>query len=88
MKMLLDREGFCDVNVSVVNETIKGLNAKSIAEGLVAGNPGIIEIRDRANAEPADIIDKLANEIECEFGSDDINIPMQEIVFSVAKPAA
>ncbi len=85
IKALLKEEGFGNIKVEVVREAVRCENAESPARGMVEGNPGIIQIRERATADPKEIVAALAGAIEAEFGPPPLNIPLQEITFVAQK---
>jgi ubiquinone/menaquinone biosynthesis C-methylase UbiE len=86
IKDLLHQAGFAAMDISVVEATIERPDARHPARGFVEGNPGIIEIRERASADPDDIIEAVADAYEAAFGPAPLRIPLQEIVFAAAKP--
>lgn len=83
---LMKNAGYDDIDIAVVSETVEGSDPHMVAQGLVAGNPGINEIRDRANVEPEEIIEHLAGKVKAMFGPDELRIPLREIVVSATKP--
>lgn len=83
---LMRNAGYDDIEIHVVSETVEGCDPYMVAQGLVAGNPGINEIRDRANATPEEIIDRLAGRVKAAFGPNELRIPLREIVISATKP--
>ncbi len=85
IKALLEDEGFSNIDIDVVRETVRCQTAKSPARGMVEGNPGILQIKERATADPKEIVTALANAIEAEFGPPPLNIPLQEITFVAQK---
>jgi len=85
IKALLEEEGFGNIGVEVVRETVRCQTAESPARGMVEGNPGILQIRERATADPKEIVAVLARAIEAEFGPSPLNIPLQEITFIAQK---
>ena len=68
-----------------VSATIEQRSAGDVAKGFVEGNPGILQIRERATVEPQKIIEALALAIEKMSGPPPLNIPLQEIVFVATK---
>jgi len=79
-------QGFQKMKADVVEATIECPSATDIARGFVEGNPGIVEIRERANAEPARIVEALTDEIEKMYGPAPLHIPLREIVFTGYSP--
>jgi ubiquinone/menaquinone biosynthesis C-methylase UbiE len=83
---LLDQAGYPSPDVNVVSAMIERPDARSLARGFVEGNPGILQIRERATADPEDIIAALATAYETAFGPEPLRVPLQEIVFTAVKP--
>jgi len=69
----------------LVSATVERPDARSVARGFVEGNPGILQIHERATAEPDDIVDAAATAIEAAFGPSPLSIPLQEKVFLATK---
>ncbi len=86
IKILLEQAGLTNIEFDTVSETIEGLEPDSIAKGLVEGNPGILEINERANATANEVTKAVAQAIEAEFGPSPLKIPLQAIVFKAVKP--
>lgn len=86
IKNLLGQAGFKNIEVDTVWETVEGNSAHDIAKGFVEGNPGIIEINERATAKSSEITNAVAIAIENAFGPAPLKIPLQELVFTAAKP--
>jgi len=83
--LLLDA-GYSATSASVVSATVDRPDALCPARGFVEGNPGILQIRERANADPEEITAALARAYDAAFGPAPLRIPLQEIVFSAVKP--
>jgi ubiquinone/menaquinone biosynthesis C-methylase UbiE len=83
---LFRSEGFERMQVHSVEATIERPSANEVARGFVEGNPGVLEIRERANADPETIVQALAEEFERSFGSDPLRIPLREFVFTGHSP--
>ena len=86
IKTLLVQAGFENIEVNIVSEVIEGNLAADIAKGFVEGNPGIIEINERATVESGEVVKAVAVAIEEAFGPAPLKIPLQEIVFNAIKP--
>ena len=86
IKDLLHEAGFRKIGIDVVAATIERPDAHHVARGLVEGNPGILEIRERATADAETIVQALAGELQRAFGPAPLKIPLQEIVFTAVKP--
>ncbi len=78
--------GFERVQGEVVDATIERPSAVEVARGFVMGNPGVLEIQERATAEPATIVAALADELEQLFGPAPLRIPLRELVFTGHAP--
>jgi S-methylmethionine-dependent homocysteine/selenocysteine methylase/phospholipid N-methyltransferase len=79
---LLDRAGFGSVHVERMPAEIERPSARSLAIGLVEGNPGIVEIRERASAKIDQIVEAVAEAVREELGDDPVRCPLAAIVFS------
>ncbi|MEN8181076.1 MAG: class I SAM-dependent methyltransferase [Myxococcota bacterium] len=84
---LFRARGFEEVQAHVVEAVVERPSAMEVARGFVEGNPGILEIRERANADPATIVRALADEIERRFGPAPLRIPLRELVFTGRTPS-
>jgi SAM-dependent methyltransferase len=82
---LLDGAGFESVDVENVPTVVERPSARNLALGLVEGNPGIVEIRERASAQPAQIVEAVAEAIREELGDDPVRCPLEAIVFSARR---
>ncbi len=82
VKALLEAAGFDDIAVHVVSETVEAADPHRIARGFVEGNPGVHEVRERANADVAAVVEAMAAALEMEFGPAPLRIPLQEIVYT------
>ncbi len=88
IKTLLQQVGFRDLDIHVVRALVERPDARHLARGFVEGTPVILEIRERATAESAAIIEAVAAAFEADFGPAPLKIPLQEIVFTARKPQA
>jgi ubiquinone/menaquinone biosynthesis C-methylase UbiE len=75
-------------NVHTISETIERPDALSVARGFVEGNPGIIQIRERATTDPEDIVNAVADAIIDAYGPAPLRLPLQEIVFLARRPGS
>jgi ubiquinone/menaquinone biosynthesis C-methylase UbiE len=82
---LLDRAGFENIDVEKVATVVERPSALKLAIGLVEGNPGIAEVRERATASPEAVIDAVAEAIRTELGDDPVRCPLQAIAFSTRR---
>ncbi|MFT5114074.1 MAG: ubiquinone/menaquinone biosynthesis C-methylase UbiE [Parasphingorhabdus sp.] len=83
--LLLDA-GYGATSANVVSATVERPNALYPAMGFVEGNPGILQIRERAIADLEEIIAALAQAYDAAFGPAPLSFPLQEIIFSAVKP--
>lgn len=74
------------LNVETVSAAIERPDALSVARGFVEGNPGILQIRERATADPEEIVLAVADAIGEEYGPAPLQFPLQEIVFLAGRP--
>ncbi len=82
IKALLQEAGFSGMAINVVGTVSEPPSAAKLAEGLVAGNPGILEIEERGSAPAGKIIEALAKAVADEFGDNPVRTPLQAITFS------
>ena len=73
-------------NVHTVAATIERPDALGVARGLVEGNPGILQIRERATADSEAIVAAVAETIDDAYGPAPLRFPLQEIVFLARRP--
>jgi ubiquinone/menaquinone biosynthesis C-methylase UbiE len=83
---LIQGAGLEVLDVDTVSATIERPDALSVARGFVEGNPGILQIRERASADPEDIVHAVADAISDVYGQAPLQFPLQEIVFLAGKP--
>lgn len=83
---LITQAGLIDVETHTVSETIKVTDATHIAKGYVEGNPGVIEINERATVEASVVTQATADALEKAFGPSPFETRLQEIVFTATKP--
>ncbi len=87
IKSLLAQTQFENIESHVVPELAKELEAAHIAKGFVEGNPGVIEINERATVEASVVTKAVADVLEKAYGPSPLEIELQEIVFTATKPA-
>jgi ubiquinone/menaquinone biosynthesis C-methylase UbiE len=78
---LIGDAGLTLSTVDKVSATIERPDALSVARGFVEGNPGILQIQERATADAQDIVRAVANEIGKIYGPGPLRFPLTEIVF-------
>jgi ubiquinone/menaquinone biosynthesis C-methylase UbiE len=88
IKDLLASAGLREVHANVVAESVVRPDAESPARGLVEGNPGVVEIDQRADADRETVIAAVAAALEREYGAGPLSFPLQEIVFEATKPVS
>jgi ubiquinone/menaquinone biosynthesis C-methylase UbiE len=86
IKDLITQAGFNDVSSHTVSEIIEVLDASYIAKGYVEGNPGILEINERATVAASVVTEATADALEKAYGPPPLEIEFQEIVFTATKP--
>ena len=79
---MIREAGFNNVESKVVEAVVQSDSANAIARGFVEGNPGIIEIRNRARAKPKEIVRAVASRIEEAFGPVPLQLKLREFVFT------
>jgi ubiquinone/menaquinone biosynthesis C-methylase UbiE len=84
---LFESAGFESMTVHTVEATVERPSALEVARGFVEGNPGVLEIEARADAEPDAITRELAVELERAFGPAPLRIPLREFVLTGRAPA-
>ena len=82
IKALLHECGFSNLQVNVVKTVSEQPSANHLADGLVTGNPNILEIQERASAPPEEVIAALEEAITAKFGNNPVRTPLQAITFS------
>ena len=87
IKDLITQAGLNDVSSHTVSEIIEVLDAGHIAKGYVEGNPGILEINERATVAASVVTKATADALEKAYGPSPLEIAFQEIVFTATKPA-
>jgi ubiquinone/menaquinone biosynthesis C-methylase UbiE len=83
---LFQAQGFEGMRVHIVDATVECSSSVEVARGFVEGNPGILEIHERATATPETIIRALADELERSFGPVPLQVPLRELVFTGNAP--
>ena len=82
IKALLHEAGFSNLEINVIRSLSERPSAAHVAEGLVDGNPGVLEIQERGSAPPEQVIGALTKALVEEFGDNPMRTPLQAIVFS------
>lgn len=87
IKDLITQAGLKDIVSHTVSELIEVVDAAHIAKGYVEGNPGVLEINERATVAASEVTKATAAALEKAYGSSPLKIAFQEIVFTATKPA-
>jgi len=86
IKEMIQDAGFRGLGIHVVQATIERPDAHHVARGLVEGNPGVHEIRERATADVETVVAAVAEALHGAYGPEPLRIPLQEIVYTALKP--
>jgi SAM-dependent methyltransferase len=84
IKASLLEAGFTAIDISVVQQTQRGVDIASFAQGAIFGNPVVAQIRQRGGLDPATIRDAVAEAMRKEFGDPGV-VPLQTIFFEARK---
>jgi hypothetical protein len=82
LRQWLADAGFTEVAITIVPMTNTSPSAADAAEGIIAGNPTILAIEERATAPAAEIIAAVADELRQQFGDHPCRLPMQAWVIT------
>jgi len=74
-----------NIAAHILSETAEGHEAANIAKGTVEGNPGVLEINERANASAEEITKAVTKALEATYGSSPITTELQALVFIAEK---
>ena len=85
IKALMLDAGFGDIEISIVRTVVECASFRDVAIGLVEGNPGIHEIRQRAGAAPEVVTQAVAEALRENFGEAPLRAPLQAIVFAARR---
>ncbi len=88
IKSLITKTGLKDIASHTVSELIEVHDAALIAKGYVEGNPGVLEINERATVAASEVTKATAAALEQACGSPPFKTALQEIVFTATKPVA
>jgi SAM-dependent methyltransferase len=85
IKDSLEAAGFTDLRIAVLslNKTVH--DVASYARALVLGNPLVDQIRSRGGVDPEQVTESLDGAIPREFGTDQVRLPLQAIVFDARR---
>lgn len=87
IKNIITQAGLKDITSHTVSELIEVLDATHITKRYVEGNPGVLEINERATVEARVVTKATAEALEKVYGPSPFEIAFQEIVFIATKPA-
>jgi hypothetical protein len=87
IKALTTQTGLNDVTCHTVSEVIEIPDVAHIAKGFVEGNPGVLEINERATVAASVVTKATADALEKVYGPSPLKLAFQEIVFTATKPA-
>ncbi len=79
--------GFDDIFIEALPYDASHPNAADLAYGLVHGNPSILEIEERGNAAPHEVVAALTGRLIEAYGDDPLRTPLQAIAVTARRPA-
>lgn len=85
IKNLMAQVQLNNIAAHILSETSEEHEAASIAKGTVEGNPGVLEINERANASAEEITQAVTQALEATYGPSPINTELQALVFIAEK---
>jgi len=83
---LMSQAGFVDIESHNVSEKLEVQEVTNLAKGFVEGNPGVLEINERATVKADVVTQKVAEELTKIYGPTPFEIELQEIIFTAKKP--
>ena len=86
IKNLMAQVQLDNIVFHTLSETAEGHEAANIAKGTVEGNPGVLEINERASASAAEITQAVTEALEATYGPSPISTELQALVFVAEKP--
>jgi len=87
IRNLLNEAGFEHIDVHPVTGKQVVHDVEHLAKGFIEGNPGVLEIRERASANTETVIHATVGALERAYGTAPFEIEFHEIVFMASKPA-
>lgn len=84
-RALIEGAGLKVEQTATVSCTVERPDALSVARGFVEGNPGILQIRERATVDAEEIVGAVAEKLVAEFGPSPLRIPLRKIAFIARK---
>ena len=85
IKALITQSGLNDVTCHTVSEEIEIPEAARISKGFVEGNPGVLEINERATVAASVVTKATTDALEKVYGLSPLKLAFQEIVFTATK---
>jgi len=85
IKTLMAQAQLNNISAHTLSETAEAHEAANIAKGAVEGNPGVLEINERANASAAEITQAVTEALEATYGPSPITTELQALVFIAEK---
>ncbi len=85
IKDLMAQVQLNNIAAHILSETSEEHEATSIAKGTVEGNPGVLEINERANASAEEITQAVTQALEATYGPSPITTELQALVFIAEK---
>ena len=85
LRELVAEAGFVRCELDTVAHQAERPTSRDAAMGLVRGNPTILDIRKRAQATPAEVVDAVAESLGQAFGEEPFRAPMQAIVVTAER---
>jgi hypothetical protein len=81
-KDMLHEAGFNRLDIHVIPTISERPSARHVAQGLICGNPSILDLQERGNAPVEEVVDAATVAIKSAFGDNPVRVPLQAIVFS------
>lgn len=79
--------GFGEISIEALPNEGTHPSAADLAYGLVHGNPSILEIEERGNAAPREVVVTLTERLIVAYGDAPLRSPLQAIVVTARRPA-
>jgi ubiquinone/menaquinone biosynthesis C-methylase UbiE len=86
LRALLTDAGFADVELHTVSHTAELPDVRTVARGLVQGNPTIGEVEARATGTVDEVVAAVAEALETAFGTAPFRAPMRAVVATAVRP--
>jgi ubiquinone/menaquinone biosynthesis C-methylase UbiE len=76
----LKQAGFGEITLETVAHQGSHPTAEALADGMVRGNPSILEIEERGTAAPEVVVATLADKLRETYGDNPVRTPLQAII--------